>query len=116
MITGESKFCAFIADGKFWVNNHAHVLAYNGKAELDFLRFFLQTLDLAPYITGSAQPKLNQKKLNQILVPVPPLADQRKFVTVLRKLEQQAAEVQKSQIASETLFTSLQHRAFRGEL
>ena len=107
---------AFIADGQFWVNNHAHVLAYNGLAELDFLRFFLQTLDLAPYITGSAQPKLNQKKLNQILVPVPHLADQRQFVAILRELEQQISEVERSQVATTTLFTSLQHRAFRGEL
>jgi type I restriction enzyme S subunit len=91
-------------------------LAYNGKAELDFLRFFLETLDLAPYVTGSAQPKLNQKKLNQILTPVPPLSEQRRFVAILRKLELEIIEVQRGQQASETLFTSLQHRAFRGEL
>ncbi|KAF0170323.1 MAG: type I restriction enzyme S subunit [Rhodobacteraceae bacterium] len=107
---------AFIADGQFWVNNHAHVLAYNGKAELDFLRFYLETLDLAPYITGSAQPKLNQKKLNQILVPVPPLSDQRRFVAVLRNLEGQTSKVQACQLATQALFTSLQHRAFQGEL
>ena len=67
---------AFLAHGKYWVNNHAHVLAFNGIADLKYLEFFFKFLDLEPFITGSAQPKLNQKNLDRIPILVPPLVKQ----------------------------------------
>ena len=51
---------AYIAQGKYWVNNHAHVVAYSGRANLRFLEFFIEQTDLKPYISGSAQPKLTR--------------------------------------------------------
>jgi type I restriction enzyme S subunit len=54
---------AFLADGKFWVNNHAHVLAATDRAELKYLQYFFETLDLKPYVTGSAQQNLLEKSL-----------------------------------------------------
>lgn len=54
--------------GQFWVNNHAHVL--KGKdISNEMLLCFLQSLDIAPYVTGAVQPKLNQKNLKSIPFP-----------------------------------------------
>ena len=64
---------AFIADGRFWVNNHAHVLKATESVELKYLAYFFETLDLKPYVTGSAQPKLTRKSLDRIPVPLPPI-------------------------------------------
>lgn len=71
---------AFIATGKYWVNNHAHVLQENGKACLEFLEFAINHVRLDDYITGSAQPKLNQANLNRIPIALPPIELQKKFV------------------------------------
>ena len=74
---------AFIANGKYWVNNHAHVFADNGVASLDFLAHFINAISLEPYLTYSAQPKLTQGKLLSIFVPLPPLEEQRRIVAKL---------------------------------
>ncbi len=63
---------AFFADGKYWVNNHAHVLGADEMNKLEYLRIFIESISLKPYLSGSAQPKLSQKNLNRIVVPVPP--------------------------------------------
>ena len=60
---------ATIVSGKFWVNNHAHIVTANERSNLDFLCFWLNNADLSEYITGSAQPKLNQANLNAIVLP-----------------------------------------------
>lgn len=107
---------AFLATGRFWVNNHAHVLASNGSAELRFLEAMLNRMDLKPFISGSAQPKLNQKNLNRIVIPSPPLVLQRQFVRIVEWKEQQES-LQRAHLAElDTLFSSLQSRAFRGDL
>lgn len=78
---------AFEATGKFWVNNHAHVIQSLGDfIPLNYLNRYFNFIDLTPYITGSAQPKLNQKNLNRILIPIPPLNEQRRIVSEIEKL------------------------------
>lgn len=78
---------ARLAVGKFWVNNHAHVLENNEKCDIRFLCYLLNSIDLAPYITGSAQPKLNKKNLFSIELSIPSLATQRKIAAVLSSLD-----------------------------
>lgn len=60
---------ATIVSGKFWVNNHAHIVTTNEHANLTFLCYWLNSNDISEYITGSAQPKLNQSNLNSIPFP-----------------------------------------------
>ena len=62
---------AFKAHGKFWVNNHAHILSEQEEGVLDYLEYYFSTLDLNPYITGAAQPKLNKANLDSINIPFP---------------------------------------------
>ncbi|MBI5934711.1 MAG: N-6 DNA methylase [Chloroflexi bacterium] len=72
---------AFIAKGKYWVNNHAHVLRPKRNLILDeYLVGILVEMDLRLYITGVTVPKLNQEKLRSIEIPLPPLETQRQIV------------------------------------
>lgn len=76
------------AEGKIWVNNHAHVLgAGSGEIPLRFLYHYLQTVDISVFVTGSAQPKLNQANLNKIPIPVPERSAQLQVVDHLDAAE-----------------------------
>ena len=74
---------AFSISGKTWVNNHAHVLKFDNIINQKFVNYYLNYLDLSPYITGAAQPKLNQQNLNNIKIPYPSLEIQSRIVQVL---------------------------------
>ena len=66
---------AFKATGKYWVNNHAHVLRPK-HGNMDYLTNMLESLDYIHYITGAAQPKLTSENLMNITVIIPPLPEQ----------------------------------------
>jgi len=75
---------AFFATGKFWVNNHAHVVrAMPELADDYFLLSCIQASGISPYITGAAQPKLSQTNLKAIRLKLPPLPTQRKIAAIL---------------------------------
>lgn len=57
---------AFSISGKTWVNNHAHVLRFSNMATQKFVEYYLNSIKLDEFISGMAQPKLNQRKLNSI--------------------------------------------------
>ena len=71
-----SKPIAFIADGKYWVNNHAHCIDTTNKKYLDYLCYYINAINLESYVTGAAQPKMNQDNMNRILVSIPPFKEQ----------------------------------------
>ena len=71
---------AFIATGKYWVNNHAHVLDAPDGINLEYISLFINSMSLAKYVTGTAQPKMNQANMNSILVAVPPTKEQERIV------------------------------------
>ncbi len=79
-LLSRAKDNAFFADGKYWVNNHAHVLDCSEKEVLNYVALVINSMALDPYVTGSAQPKLSQDNLNKILIPLPPLAEQRRII------------------------------------
>ncbi|WP_281184436.1 restriction endonuclease subunit S [Trichlorobacter lovleyi] len=74
---------AFPASGKYWVNNHAHILKFDNMTNQRFVELYLESIPLDEYITGAAQPKLNQKALNSIPIPFPPLPEQQRIVGIL---------------------------------
>ncbi len=74
---------AFSVSGKIWVNNHAHVVRFPDMATQRFVEHYLNSISIANYVTGAAQPKLNQAQLNSIPIPLPPLAEQRRIVAEL---------------------------------
>ena len=71
-----NKPIAFFADGQYWVNNHAHCIDATDKRFLNYLCYFINAIDLEPYVTGSAQPKMNQENMNSILISLPPFDEQ----------------------------------------
>ena len=78
---------AFSISGKNWVNNHAHVLKFDCYETRRFVEFYLNSIDLAPYISGGAQPKLNQKNLNRIEIPLPSQERQKYIVEILDRFD-----------------------------
>ena len=115
-----SKPIAFIATGKIWVNNHAHVLKCKEGASDEYLAYYINSIDLTPYVSGSAQPKLNQKNLNTIPVPVPPTEEQTEIVrrveTLFAFADRLEARLAQAQTAATRLTPALLAKAFRGEL
>jgi type I restriction enzyme, S subunit len=116
----KSRPLAFIAEGKFWVNNHAHVLQAKDNLILKYLSNYFNSINLGQFVTGSAQPKLTQANLNKILVPLPFIEEQRLIVqeiesrlSVCDKVEETIAN---SLQQAETLRQSILKKAFEGKL
>ena len=112
---------AFSVSGKYWVNNHAHILKFENMATQRFVEFYLESIKLDDYITGAAQPKLNQKALNSIPIPIPKSVEtQAKIVESLESLQEQThhlARLYEQKLAAlAALKKSLLHQAFTGAL
>ncbi len=107
---------AYIMSGKFWVNNHAHVLkALESKLNNWFLMYLLNFLDLSPYIVGSTRTKLNQDQMRNIKLPIPPLPEQKRIAEVLRTIDEAIEKVEQEIEHTERLKKGLmQHLLTRG--
>ncbi len=84
-LLSRTKNNAFIACGKYWVNNHAHVIDCFDKSMLDYLCYYINAITLDEYITGSAQPKFTQKALNDLLLPLPALKEQQRIINTIER-------------------------------
>lgn len=78
---------AFIAKGKFWVNNHAHIVRGNHRADTHYLSYVLSQTNIGGYLTGSTMPKLTQGSLNKLRVICPPLPEQKRIASFLGALD-----------------------------
>jgi len=79
---------AFMASGKFWVNNHAHIVRGKEKHMTKYLYWYFSQLDISPYITGAVQPKLSKSNLESIQIKIPENPDeQRAIAAVLSSLD-----------------------------
>ena len=101
---------AFIAKGKYWVNNHAHVLDYINEGLMQYMCWYINAISLVDYVTGTAQPKMNQEKMNSILVALPPLAEQHRIVAKIEELLPKVEEYGKAQDALNKLNAELPER------
>ena len=112
---------AFSVSGKYWVNNHAHILKFKDMATQRYVEFYLESIKINEFVTGMAQPKLTQKALYLIPIPIPDSVSGRQAVVsevemlyeVTNKLK--SAYEQKLSALDE-LKQSLLHRAFNGDL
>ena len=87
-LKSQKKNIAQIAKGKFWVNNHAHIVQTNERCDLQYLHYLINSMDLSGYITGSAQPKLSQANLNAVALQLPSIDEQKKIVAILGALDE----------------------------
>ena len=98
---GAGENTAYAISGKCWVNNHAHVLRPNRNKVLDnYLIYYLNQLDLRPYITGAIIEKLNQEQLRNIPIPLPTIEEQNRIVSLIDKVDETRA---KKKLANEKL-------------
>ena len=111
---------AFSITGKTWVNNHAHVLRFENKETLQFVEYYFNSISLEPYVSGMAQPKLNQKALNSIPVPLPDLLEHKRVVKIFNALAKEIQHLetiyQQKLTALAELKQSILQKAFSGEL
>lgn len=103
---------AFSVSGKVWVNNHAHVVRFEERYMQTYVEHYFSLIDISNCITGTAQPKLNQEKLNAIMVPIPELKLQDSFHTFIRRIDQQELTIQQSLDKLEVLKKSLMQEYF----
>ena len=73
------------ASGKFWVNNHAHILKVNEQNNYSYMAYLLEAGDYTTYITGAAQPKLSQFNLMRFPIPIAPRPEQDAIEEYLNK-------------------------------
>jgi len=111
---------AFIAKGKFWVNNHAHVVKTCGQIPLAYVEAYFNSISLAKWVTGTAQPKLTQGKMNTIPIPLAPLEEQKRIVAKIQELFSLAdgieTAVKKAKQRADRIDQAILAKAFRGEL
>ena len=81
-----SNVCNLV-NGKFWVNNHAHIIKAKNGFNTKYLYYYLNLIDYKPFITGSAQPKLTKDNLNLIPLQLPDLPTQKAIAKVLSDLD-----------------------------
>lgn len=86
-VKSQKEDIARIATGKYWVNNHAHIVESNGQCDLRYLCYLLNSTDISGYITGSAQPKLNQANLLSIEIELPSLEEQKQIADILSSFD-----------------------------
>ena len=111
---------AFSISGKTWVNNHAHVLKFKDLDTQKFVEIYLNSIKLDDYVSGMAQPKLNQTMLNKIPIPYPTIVEKKSIVNKIEMLsiETKSLESIYEQKLNdlEELKKSILQKAFNGEL
>lgn len=82
----KENLCTLV-DGKFWVNNHAHILKAQHNLNIKYLYYYLNQIDFSGLVTGSSQPKLTRESLDSILLNVPNKPTQDRVVDILWSLD-----------------------------
>ena len=86
-ITDRNYPVCFLASGKYWVNNHAHVLRLKDGNENNFICTSLERKDYKQYNSGMAMPKLNQEVCRRIPIGCPSFNEQKKIGDYFRNLD-----------------------------
>ena len=103
---------AFSVSGKVWVNNHAHVVRFEKMSMQKYIEVFFSLIDISDHITGSAQPKLNQAKLNAMMFPVPTDDRLEAFLSFVEQTDKSKLAIQQSLDKLELLKKSLMQEYF----
>lgn len=119
-LLSKARPLSFLVSGKVWVNNHAHVVKCKAKFLNEYLNIYINSINLSPLVTGSAQPKLTQSNMNSILVPVASSKEQKEIVRRVESLFGMADKIEASYKTLKEKINQLPQailsKAFRGEL
>ncbi|MGB3590309.1 MAG: restriction endonuclease subunit S [Nonlabens sp.] len=111
-----NKDIAFEADGKFWVNNHAHVFKIKDGNFIHFVKNMFNFYDIRAFVTGIDQFKLNRSNLDRIPLIYPTLNSQKRFHDIVNKIQQNKVFFQNHLKELEHLYARLSQDSFKGEL
>jgi type I restriction enzyme S subunit len=115
-----SRGVAYEVSGKFWVNNHAHILSTRGGIPRRFITYTLNSLRWLQYVSGTTRLKLTQQGMQRVNIPLPPLSEQHRIVAKLDSLFQRTrrAREELSHIPRliENYKKAILDAAFRGDL
>lgn len=103
------------AEGKFWANNHVHVIKGTEKINNRFLYYFLKTVNYTPFLMGGGRAKLTKAKLQEIPFAVPPLRVQARIVEILDKFTQLEAQLE-AELQAELEARNKQYDFYRNRL
>lgn len=107
-----NKDIAFIASGKIWVNNHAHVLRCTEDIQMVFLKYYMNFRNISDWVTGIDQKKLNRANMDKIPVGLPPIGLQKQFSTFVGQTDKTKLTIQQSLEKLELLKKSLMQEYF----
>jgi type I restriction enzyme S subunit len=114
---GKFESSAYIMKGRFWVNNHAHVLRAIEKHAINgFLLYMLNFMDISVFISGTTRGKLTQGVLKNLPIPLPPLDEQREIARMLQAVDAKIAAEQTRRAALEEVFKTLLHQLMTGKV
>lgn len=115
-----SRGVAYRATGKFWVNNHAHIVGPRGGMASPFLVYAFNSLDWMPYVSGTTRLKLTQGKMTEVPLPIPPLNEQKRIVAKIEALQARSDAAKEALDAIGPLLEKFRQSvlaaAFRGDL
>lgn len=103
------------AEGKFWANNHVHVIRGTEKINNRFLYYFLKTVNFTPFLMGGGRAKLTKAKLQEIPFAIPPLRVQSRIVEILDKFTQLEAQLE-AELQAELEARKKQYDFYRNRL
>lgn len=99
-LRSQKKNVCSLVSGKFWVNNHAHIIKGAGGNDTHYLFYLLSLIDFKPYVTGSAQPKLTKDNLESIKLTIHQPTEQKRIASVLSTID---AKIELNQRLNEEL-------------
>ncbi len=102
--------------GKIWVNNHAHVLRGKNGFSTEYIKIFLDQVDISPFVTGAVQPKLNQANMNSIPMVIPDPKTLDRFNQIVSSLFGMILENEKENKNLEQIRDSLLPRLMNGKI
>ena len=114
----ETRDIAQYATGKYWVNNHAHILTGKEYVDTKFLYYSLVRKNICPWINTGTRAKLNQADLRQIEIEIPPLPEQKKIAEILSGVDWQVinlkTKLQKQEYLQKGIINYLMKNGTRG--
>ena len=103
-------------EGKFWVNNHAHIITGKNGFTVETLYLLFSLTNVQSIVTGAVQPKISQANLNKVPVIIPSEAELLAFDSIVKPIFAQIRNLRTENKRLATVRDTLLPRLMSGEL